>query len=83
MILAILNNFSGFVSILSKTESVCICICPQSVAPILQTISTTEKYLNFSVDTALLHVDDVTAFEIKTYAVLCEKRMNKSSCKKQ
>jgi len=81
MILAILNNFSGFVSILSKTESVYICICAQLVAPVLQTITTNNKYLNFSVDIASFHVDDVTAFEIKTYALFCENGMNRRSVK--
>jgi hypothetical protein len=65
MILAILNNFARFVSIRSKTASVYICICAHFVAPTLQTISSTNKYANFSVGAASFHVDEITAFEIK------------------
>jgi hypothetical protein len=83
MILVILNNFSEFVSTRSKTESVYICICVQFVVRTYKMISSTNKHVHFSVYTASLHVDEITAFEIKAYNVFCEKKMNKRSCKKQ
>jgi hypothetical protein len=40
-------------------------------------ISTTNKYVNVAVDTALLNADEITTFEIETCSVFYEKRINK------
>jgi hypothetical protein len=46
-------------------------------------ISSTNKCVNVPVFTVSLHADEITTFEIKAYAVFCEKRMNKRCFKKQ
>jgi hypothetical protein len=77
MILAIINNFSGFFSIHSKPDFVCIHICAQLFVRAGQMISPTNKYVNVAVDTASLNVYELTTFEIKACALFCEKRINK------